>query len=91
MYRVIGVRMPSEDNSKDHNKIYLDILTKEAIENAKPNSEGLYYANWWILKRTKLSGASNWEDLIEKEIVIMGTPKGKHTSNATITEVRVIK
>lgn len=91
MYRVIGVRIPNVDDSKDHDKIYLDILTEEAIENAKPNNEGLYYANWWVLKNTKLSGVSNWEDLIGKEIVIIGRPKGNHTSYATITEVRVIK
>lgn len=91
MYKIIGAHIPNDSNSKDYNKIFLDILTEEPIENIKPNNDGLYYANWWVLKTVKLSGVSNWKDLIGKEVVILGRSKGKNTSNATITEVRVIK
>ena len=91
MYKIIGVHVPNDSNSKDYNKIFLDILTEEPIENVKPNNDGLYCAYWWVPKTIKLSGVSSWEELIGKEVVITGTPTGKHTSHAKITEIKVIK
>ena len=97
MKKVVGIHETGKRARKSDNTIYdrvdLFIVTDEIPEEYIENFQGLYAYQYYIEKdEVKLTGASTWADLVEKEIDF----RIKFTDNTKskgikIAEVYVVK